>query len=243
MRSGCALAICAALIGAGTGIGTANAAPDRSRQSAQPSTQAAARLSPPLQPVALPGPRAAFVGGGTPILPVAATSGLSCVPFARLSTGLNITGDAREWWHKAAGVYVRGQVPERGAVLAFPASGGMSRGHVAVVSRVLGPREILIDHSNWAAPGTRRGMVTRGVTVVDISDRNDWTAVRVQAGRDPSVLGRVYPTHGFIYNRELGAPVLMAGTRPAEELAEATTGLSPHAARHVTLAASAFGSR
>jgi surface antigen len=180
-------------------------------------------------------------GSGTPILPVAASTGLSCVPFARLATGIQIQGDAREWWHRAAATYARGQVAERGAVLAFPASGGMTRGHVAVVSQVVGPREIRIDHSNWAPPGTRRGMVTRGVRVVDVSDRNDWTAVRVQAGSDPSALGRVYATHGFIYNRARGEEVLVAAARGRLELAEAGAGVSPHAARHFALASLAFG--
>ena len=180
-------------------------------------------------------------GSGTPILPVAASSGLSCVPFARLATGIQIQGDAREWWHRAAATHARGGVPESGSVLAFPASGGMTRGHVAVVSQVTGTREIRIDHSNWAPPGTRRGMVARGVRVVDVSDRNDWTAVRVQAGSDPSALGRVYATHGFIYNRAPGEEVLVAAARGRLELAEGGAGISPHAARHMALASLAFG--
>ncbi len=127
--------------------------------------------------------------------------GISCVPYARQVTGIAIRGNGREWWHKAAGLYARSDRPEVGSVLSFPASGGMRLGHVAAVSRVLSAREILINHANWAGPGIRRGMVMRGVSVVDVSPDNDWTAVRVQVGWNRGSYGRVYPTHGFIHNR------------------------------------------
>lgn len=197
------------------------------RATIPPQEQARAALA---TPVAARGGAASF---GTPILPVGTTAGLSCVPFARMATGMAISGDARLWWYNAAGIYRRGQEPERGAVLAFMASGGMSRGHVGVVSRVVNDRTILLDHANWAGPGIRRGMVMRGVTVVDVSDRNDWTAVRVQVGHSSDAFGRTYPTHGFIYNRPVGARVLMAGAEPTREVAEAAT---PHGALHRRLA-------
>lgn len=177
---------------------------------------------------ALLSPAVARNMGGTPILPVSVSSGLSCVPFARMATGMNISGNARDWWHNAAGAYLRGQSPERGAILSFPASGGMGSGHVAVVSRVVNARTIEIDHANWAGPGIRRGTVIRGAVVVDVSDRNDWTAVRVQVGYDRDTFGRTYATHGFIYNRPVpGGRILSVGLRPMEEVAEA-----PHAALH-----------
>jgi len=172
---------------------------------------------------------------GTPILPVSMTGGLSCVPFVRMATGMDISGDARAWWHNAAGIYHRGQHPERGAVLAFMGSGGMSRGHVAVVSRVVNARTILIDHSNWGGPGIRRGQVMRNVTVVDVSDRNDWTAVRVQVGHSNDAFGRTYPSHGFIYNRPAGSMIAAAGA-PLTELAQS----SPHAAFHLVRATEAL---
>jgi surface antigen len=172
-------------------------------------------------------------GAGTPILPVAQTGGLSCVPYVRMATGMNISGDARMWWHNAAGAYARGQVPERGSVLAFMSSGGMARGHVAIVSRVVNPRTVQIDHANWAGPGIRRGSVMRGVTVVDVSDRNDWTSVRVQVGHGAENFGRTYPTHGFIYNRPAGSGLMMAGGAAMGEVAEAP---SPHAALHLRFA-------
>ena len=129
------------------------------------------------------------------------SGGISCVPYARSVTGMEISGNGREWWHNAAGRYARGQRPEPGSILSFPGSGGMSRGHVAVVSRVMNPRLIEIDHANWGGPGIPRGTVMRNIRVIDVSDDNSWTAVRVQTGWDSTTFGREYPTHGFIHNR------------------------------------------
>lgn len=127
--------------------------------------------------------------------------GLSCVPYARMVTGMEVRGNGRDWWHNAAGRYARGSRPEPGSVLAFPGSGSMRMGHVAVVSRVINGRHIEIDHSNWGGPGIRRGTVMRGVSVIDVSSDNSWTEVRVQVGWDRDTHGRVFPTYGFIHNR------------------------------------------
>jgi surface antigen len=127
--------------------------------------------------------------------------GISCVPYVRSVTGMEVSGNGRDWWHNAAGRYARGQRPQAGSVLAFPGSGGMSSGHVAVVSRVIHARMIEIDHANWGGPGIRRGTVMRGVRVIDVSDDNSWTRVRVQVGWNGDSFGREYPTYGFIHNR------------------------------------------
>ncbi|MBL6457876.1 CHAP domain-containing protein [Belnapia sp. T6] len=132
---------------------------------------------------------------------VASSGGISCVPYARAVSGLQVTGNGGDWWGNAAGLYDRGHRPEPGAVMAFRATSGMSRGHVAVVRRIVSPREVLIDHANWAGPGIRRGSVMQGVSVIDVSDANDWSAVKVQVGYDNDSFGRTYPTFGFIYNR------------------------------------------
>ncbi|MFN3448397.1 MAG: CHAP domain-containing protein [Roseococcus sp.] len=126
---------------------------------------------------------------------------ISCVPYARAVTGMEISGNGRDWWHNAAGRYARGRRPEIGSILAFPASGGMRAGHVAVVSRIHHNRLIEIDHANWGGPGIRRGQVMRGVQVMDVSDDNSWTRVRVQVGWSAENFGREYPTYGFIHNR------------------------------------------
>jgi surface antigen len=223
--------------------GTRAATPARRNTQARPAQAPLIRhaIAPQEQAfAALATPVAAPVGVniGTPILPVAATGGLSCVPFVRMATGMDISGDARHWWANAAGTYARGQVPERGAVLAFMGSGGMSRGHVGVVSRVVNARTILLDHSNWGGPGIRRGQVIRGAVVVDVSDRNDWTSVRVQVGHSADSFGRTYPTHGFIYNRPAGARMMTVQAAGATEIADAPT---PHAAIHLRLAAETLG--
>jgi surface antigen len=157
--------------------------------------------------------------------------GISCVPYARSVTGMAISGNGGDWWYNAAGSYGRGNRPEPGSVMAFRATGGMSRGHVAVVSRVLNDRQVLIDHANWGGPGIRKGSVMHNVSVVDVSDNNDWTAVRVQVGHSDEAYGRTYPTYGFIYNRPDGdsAPVY-AAAKPMqrsmrfEQLAEMPVG-------------------
>jgi hypothetical protein len=131
--------------------------------------------------------------------------GISCVPYARNVSGIQVVGNAWEWWHNASGTYARGPVPEVGSVLAFRANGRMRLGHVAVVSRVINARVIEINHANWASTG----VVARGVTVVDVSEANNWTAVRVGlAGSED--FGSVYPTYGFIYARPDNGAVVAA---------------------------------
>ncbi|MCO6416308.1 CHAP domain-containing protein [Siccirubricoccus sp. KC 17139] len=184
------------LLGAAASAPGAEAASQRSSTaSARPASHAPHR--PAVQRrhvvrVAYNAPRRTSAGGW---------GGISCVPYARAVTGMAITGNGGEWWHNAAGLYARDQRPEPGSVMAFRSAGGMSRGHVAVVRQVIGPREVLIDHANWAGPGIRRGTVMHNVAVVDVSERNDWTAVKVQVGHDSSVFGRTYATYGFIHNR------------------------------------------
>ena len=121
--------------------------------------------------------------------------GISCVPYARSVTGMAVSGNAWQWWASAAGTYERGARPESGSVLNFRSTGRMSLGHVAVVSGVIDSREITIDHANWAGGG-----ISRGVRVMDVSEGNDWSAVRVSLGNN-GAYGSVYPTYGFIYNR------------------------------------------
>ncbi len=122
-------------------------------------------------------------------------SGLQCVPFARADSGIEIVGNANTWWGQAAGIYERGTRPELGSVLNFRGNSAMPMGHVAVVSKVLNPRTVLIEHANWAP-----GAVSRDVTVIDVSSANNWSAVRVSLGHSTD-FGSIYPTYGFIYNR------------------------------------------
>lgn len=141
--------------------------------------------------------------------------GISCVPYARQVSGIAVVGNAWQWWEKAAGEYARGHRPEPGSVLNFRSNGRMPLGHVAVVNRIINPREIIIDQANWPIPGMRGG-VSHNVAVVDVSEANNWSAVRVELGHNGK-FGSVYPTYGFIYNRPDPGIVTAAVTRPAPQ--------------------------
>ena len=160
---------------------------------------------------------------------VYAHGGISCVPFARNDSGISVAGNAWQWWDNAAGVYARGSVPQPGSVLTFRANGRMRLGHVAVVSQVINPREIEIEHANWWGPGMRGG-VARNIPVVDVSEANDWTAVRVGLGQTGE-FGSVYPTYGFIYDRPDNGvmQVATAAPSPQPELNPAPRDLRPAA--------------
>jgi len=115
-----------------------------------------------------------------------------CVPFARNVSGIQIRGNAEKWWGKAEGLYPRGKTPVVGAVMAFSATRSMPMGHIAVVSEIVAPREIRVDHANW-----KRNQVSLKMTVIDVSKANDWSAVRVES--QPGSFGKTYPINGFIY--------------------------------------------
>jgi hypothetical protein len=140
--------------------------------------------------------------------------GISCVPYARLESGIDLPGNAWEWWDNAAGVFARGQVPQPGAVLAFRANVRMRLGHVAVVERVINAREIEVNQANWLP----RGRISRDVPVVDVSEDNNWTAVRVGIDADGS-FGAVYPTYGFIYDRADTGVMLASSAPPSPAVA------------------------
>src|SRR5882757_870811 len=74
--------------------------------------------------------------------------GWQCVPYARQMSGVQIFGDAWTWWDQATGRYAQGFRPRRGAVLVFKPSGVMKSGHVAVVSKVVSNRIIMVTHAN-----------------------------------------------------------------------------------------------
>ncbi len=120
---------------------------------------------------------------------------IQCVAFAKQDAGIEISGNARDWWSNAAGVYARGQRPEIGSVLSFRPNGRMPLGHVAVVAGMADSRTITIDQAHWNSRG-----ITRDIEVKDVSEDNDWSAVRVQLAHE-GAFGSIYSTHGFIYAR------------------------------------------
>jgi hypothetical protein len=126
-------------------------------------------------------------------------SPLECAPFARDHSQVKIYGDAWTWWDQAAGRYARGSAPEEGAVMVLLGYAGPERGHVAVVEKIVSPREIRVDHANWLDDGS----VYLNDPVVDVSPNNDWSEIRVWNIKAGAWGGNIYPVQGFILpNRE-----------------------------------------
>ncbi len=119
--------------------------------------------------------------------------GLTCAPFARALTGIELTGDAADWWPEAARRYTRSHRPAVGSVLVFRRTGRLPSGHVSVVSRVLDARRIDVISANWV-----RGELDEDQRVVDVSARNDWSLVRVWYPPGGTLGIHAYPTDGFI---------------------------------------------
>jgi hypothetical protein len=123
-----------------------------------------------------------------------------CAPYAREISGVDIHGNANTWWSQAEGKYQRGDKPKVGAVMAFAASRRMRVGHVAMVSKVVSDREVLLTHANWSRPG---GIET-DVRAVDVSPNNDWSEVRVWYAPIGDLGTSANAVKGFIYAN--GAP-------------------------------------
>ena len=122
-----------------------------------------------------------------------------CVPFARAASGIRIFGDAWTWWDQADGKYARGHTPKTGAVIVFERTGRLPLGHVAVVSRVVEKRVVLLTHANWSRLNGERGHAEQDVTLFDVSPGNDWSQVKVWFRDSDGLGGTVYPVNGFIY--------------------------------------------
>jgi surface antigen len=122
----------------------------------------------------------------------------NCVQFVHQVSSVKLSGDAWQWWYAALGHYDRGKRPEKSAVLVFDRTSRMNHGHVALVSRLIDKRTIEIDHANWSIGRIGRGKISRNVRVVDVSERNDWTSVRVWNGVN-DCFGSTYRTLGFVY--------------------------------------------
>ena len=133
------------------------------------------------RPGAYPG---GYVGG---------TVDAECVPFARVLSGIRLWGQAADWWAEADGRYVRQRSPEVGSVLVLRRSAGLPDGHVAVVSRVLSSRLVLVTQANWV-----RHRVTQDQPVIDVSAANDWSLVRVWWPPAGEMGVTEYPAYGFV---------------------------------------------
>ncbi len=126
---------------------------------------------------------------------------LQCVSYPRALTGLPIRGDAWTWWPAAEGHYLRSRQPRPGSVLVLRRSERLESGHLAVVTRVITSRRVLVDHANWL----NRGRIHRYAPVIDVSPANDWSAVRVWYIPGNKLGARTSPAHGFIHPTRIAA--------------------------------------
>lgn len=142
------------------------------------------------------GAAASGVPGRLPPRIVSASRRLQCVPYAREQSGIQIHGDAWTWWGTADGRYQRGQQPEIGSLLVLRRR-GRSRGHLAVVTKIIDDRTLVLRHANWL----NRGQIHLDTPVKDVSAGNDWSAVRVWYTPGGVYGASTYPAYGFIYPR------------------------------------------
>jgi surface antigen len=159
-----------------------------------------------------------------------------CVPFARLASGIQIFGNAHTWWNQAVGKYDTGGAPKIGSVLVFRPKGSMKLGHVAVVDSVATDRVITVDHANWSQINGRRGQIEENVTMVDVSEKGDWSAVKVWYDPIRDLGTTVYPTYGFIHQDQKAITLaaayqgvqsaVAAVTSPADALSQGADRLS-----------------
>lgn len=133
-----------------------------------------------------------------------------CVPFAREASGIRIFGDAWTWWDQADGRYDRGHAPRVGSVIVFRKTARLPMGHVAVVSRVVEKRVLMLTHANWSRQNGERGHAEQDVTLYDVSDGNDWSEVKVWYRDSAGLGGGIYRVAGFIYSDERPDPELTA---------------------------------
>lgn len=117
-----------------------------------------------------------------------------CVEYARLRSGLAVFGDAKHWWSRAKNLYARAAHPVEEAVMVFSGSKRLKRGHVAVVTRVVSAREVIVDQANWM----NKGEIDIATPVLDVSKNNDWSKVRVWDIPSGQFGTRVYAISGFI---------------------------------------------
>jgi len=141
---------------------------------------------------------------------------LQCVPYARDHSGVKIFGDAYTWWDKAADKYQRSTSPQSGAVMVLSGYAGPDRGHVAVVQKIISTREIRVDHANWLDDGS----IYLNDPVLDVSQQNDWSAVRVFNIKTGAWGGNVYPVEGFILPDRLGAGSDLVARADVSELSQ-----------------------
>jgi hypothetical protein len=140
------------------------------------------------------GPLTTHAPGAKPSIDTSGTP-LQCVPYARQASGVNIYGDAHTWWGQAEDRFKTDDEPKPGAVIVMRGrNNNEQRGHVAVVRKMLTDRQITVDHANWA----NKGEIQTDTPVLDVSEDNDWSQVRVWNIERGHFGGNVYGVQGFV---------------------------------------------
>ncbi|MDH3663512.1 MAG: CHAP domain-containing protein [Alphaproteobacteria bacterium] len=120
---------------------------------------------------------------------------LQCVPYARKLSNIQIRGNAWTWWGQAEGRYPRSDRPVAGAVMVLKKKNAGSLGHVAYVEEVIDSRTVVVSHANWL----NKGRLHNNTPVIDISENNDWSAVRFWNTEGGHFGGNTYHPYGFIH--------------------------------------------
>ncbi|MGI9498482.1 MAG: CHAP domain-containing protein [Geminicoccaceae bacterium] len=123
---------------------------------------------------------------------------LQCVPYARKLSSIQIRGNAWTWWGQAEGRYPRSSRPKAGAVLVLKRKHANNLGHVAYVEDVIDNRTLVVSHANWL----NRGRLHKHTPVIDVSDANDWSAVRFWNTEGGHFGGSTYHPYGFIHQSQ-----------------------------------------
>ena len=121
-------------------------------------------------------------------------AGWQCVTYAASHSQVVLHGNAHTWWAHAEGFYERSHQPVAGSVMVMKSSGSMPLGHVAIVSRIVSDREVLLTHANWKGDGSGE----TNVRAIDVSPQGDWSQVRVWYAPVHALGLRVSPVYGFI---------------------------------------------
>jgi surface antigen len=149
---------------------------------------------------------------------VGGIASVECAPFARALTGLRLSGAAADWWQQSDGRYARSHQPEVGSVLVLRRSARLPSGHVAVVSRVVSSRQIMVTQANWV-----HHRVTQDQPVTDVSSSGDWTEVRVWWPPTEQIGLTEYSAYGFIRpDHPAGHDHIIAATPAAIKTAAAS---------------------
>ena len=183
-RYAAAVALCTLLAGCGTLDGIAPSPPDSSYARDQRGTVPAGPADDPTL----------FPDDDRDSSPALVAGAVQCVPYVRAHSVVDIHGDAYTWWEKAAGVYDRSSAPVEGSVMVMVGYAGKHRAHVAIVRRLVTPREIRIDHANWLNDGA----IYVNDPVEDVSSGNDWSVVRVYNLKTGGWGVKLFPVQGFI---------------------------------------------